>query len=51
MILEMGMYAAYSIIEGKRRDIESIGSANKYFERGKARISGTPQAARSGDFA
>jgi protoporphyrinogen oxidase len=35
--LEMGMYAAYSIIEGKRRDIESIGSEKEYFEKGKSR--------------
>jgi protoporphyrinogen oxidase len=35
--LEMGMYAAYSIIEGKRRDIESIGSETEYFEKGSVR--------------
>ncbi len=32
--LEMGMYAAYSIIEGKKRDLESIGAETEYFEKG-----------------
>jgi len=34
--LEMGMLAAYSVIEGKRRDIEAVGSEGDYFEKGIA---------------
>jgi protoporphyrinogen oxidase len=32
--LEMGILAARSIIEGKKYDIDSVGSEQKYFERG-----------------
>ena len=32
--LEMGMLAAWSVIEGKRRDIEAVGSEVEYFEKG-----------------
>jgi protoporphyrinogen oxidase len=34
--LEMGMLAAWSIIEGRRRDIEAVGSEKDYFEKGAA---------------
>ncbi len=32
--LEMGMLAAFSVIEGKRRDLEAVGSEKEYFEKG-----------------
>lgn len=32
--LEMGMLAAFSVIEGRRRDIEAVGSEAAYFEQG-----------------
>ena len=35
--LEMGMLAAWSVVEGKRRDIEAVGSETEYFEKGVAR--------------
>lgn len=32
--LEMGMLAAWSIVDGKRRDIGAVGSEGEYFEKG-----------------
>ncbi len=32
--LEMGMLAAWSVIDGKRRDIGAVGSEGEYFEQG-----------------
>jgi protoporphyrinogen oxidase len=43
--LEMGMLAAYSIIDGRRFDIEAVGSEREYFERG---TSPSPPSAADG---
>jgi protoporphyrinogen oxidase len=32
--LEMGMLAAFSVIEGERRDLEAVGGEKEYFEKG-----------------
>ena len=37
--LEMGILAAKSIIDGKKYDIEEVGSEAEYYEKGELRVS------------